>query len=84
MLGNESSKTNLTVFPNPAVDRILINSSGAPVRFIELIDIKGRVIYKGEMSGDTFNLSEFEKGRYILRLYDANKKMLNTKNIVKW
>jgi hypothetical protein len=84
ILGNEFLKSNLTVFPNPAEDKILIKTSGAPIRFVELIDMKGRIIHKSEISEDTFNLSEFEKGKYILRLYDANKKLLNTKNIVKW
>lgn len=84
ILSNESPKTQMNIFPNPTEDRILINSSGIPVRFIELIDMKGQLIYKTEISGDTVNLSEFEKGKYILRLYDANKKLLNTRNIVKW
>lgn len=84
ILSSESPKTQMNIFPNPTEDRILINSSGIPVRFIELIDMKGQLIYKTEISGDTVNLSEFEKGKYILRLYDANKKLLNTRNIVKW
>lgn len=84
VLSNESPKTHLTVFPNPGEDKVRINSSGVPVRFVELFDIKGRLIYKGEIADDTFNLSAFEKGKYILRLYDSNKKLLNTKNIVKW
>jgi hypothetical protein len=46
--------------------------------------MKGRIIYKGEIAEDAFSVSEFEKGKYILRLYDANKKLLNTKTIVKW
>ncbi|GAB3524603.1 fibronectin type III domain-containing protein [Emticicia fontis] len=84
ILGNESLKNTLTVFPNPTEDKILINSSGAHVRFMELIDMKGRIIHKGEVLGDTINLNGFEEGKYILRLYDANKKLINIKNIVKW
>ena len=84
VLSTEYTKGSINVSPNPAEDKILINSSGAPVRFVELIDTKGRLIHKGEILGDTFNLSDFEKGKYILRLYDANKKLLSTKNIVKW
>ncbi|RYU97692.1 T9SS type A sorting domain-containing protein [Emticicia agri] len=84
VLSTEYTKGTITISPNPAEDKILINSSGATVRFIELINMKGQLVFKGEISEDTFNLSEFEKGKYFLRLYDANKKLLNTKNIVKW
>lgn len=84
ILSNESSKNDFSVFPNPGEDKIRINSSGAPVQFVELIDMKGRIVHKGEIADDTFNLSAFDKGKYILRLYDSNNKLLNTKNIVKW
>lgn len=84
VLNTEYTKASINVSPNPTEDKILINSTGTPIRFIELIDTKGRLIHKGEISGNTFNLADFEKGNYILRLYDANKKLLNTKNIVKW
>lgn len=84
VLSTEYTKGSINVSPNPAEDKILINSPGEPVRFVELIDTKGRLIHKGEISGDTFNLSEFEKGKYILRLYDAHKKLLNTKTLIKW
>lgn len=84
ILGNENLRDNLTVFPNPAEDKIQINSSGVPVRFVEMIDMKGRLIHKGETSGDTFDVSGYEKGKYILRLYDTNRKLLSSKNIMKW
>ncbi|RFS16404.1 T9SS C-terminal target domain-containing protein [Emticicia sp. C21] len=84
VLSTEYTKGSINVFPNPTEDKILINSSGAPVRFVELLDTRGRLIYKGEISSDTFNLSEFEKVKYILRLYDANKKLLDTRTLMKW
>lgn len=84
VLSNESSKIDLSVFPNPAEDRVRINSAGVPVRFIEVIDLKGRLIYKGRISDNIFDLSAFEKGKYILRLYDTNNRLLSTKSIVKW
>lgn len=84
VLGNESSRINLTVYPNPAEDKVRISNAGTPAKFVELIDMRGHVIHRGEVADDSFDLSAFEKGKYILRLYDANKKLLNTKNIVKW
>ncbi|MBA4850759.1 T9SS type A sorting domain-containing protein [Emticicia sp. BO119] len=84
ILSTEYTKGGLNISPNPAEEKIEIKSSGEVVRFIELIDMKGQVIYKGEISGENFNISPYQKGEYILRLYDANQKLLHTKTIVKW
>lgn len=84
VLNTERISTPIIITPNPIEDKIQINSSGAPVRFVEIIDMKGRLIHKGETTGDTFDVSVYEKGKYILRLYDANRKLLGSKNIMKW
>jgi hypothetical protein len=84
VLSTEYTKASINVSPNPAEDKILINSSGTPVRFVELIDMKGRLIHKGELIDETLNISTYQKGKYVLRLYDTHRKLISSQNIVKW
>lgn len=54
------------IYPNPAQDYIMIESS--EVEYVEIIDIYGRVLYATEMRESVkVDMSEFESGVYFVR-----------------
>ena len=63
----ENILNNVSIYPNPAEDFIMINSEN--VEFAEVIDIYGRVITASEINGETrIDMSNFADGIYYVRL----------------
>ncbi|MBR3914464.1 MAG: T9SS type A sorting domain-containing protein [Bacteroidales bacterium] len=64
----ENILNNVSIYPNPAEDFIMINSEN--VEFAEVIDIYGRVITASEINGETrIDMSDFANGIYYVRLH---------------
>ena len=64
-----------TIVPNPAANTIQIrNLSAAQIEFIELYDRTGRKIRNITADFDRINISDLEKGMYLLQVCDAEKK----------
>ena len=64
----ENILNNVSIYPNPAEDFIMINSEN--VEFAEVIDIYGRVITASEINGETrIDMSNFANGIYYVRLH---------------
>lgn len=64
----ENHFNNVSIYPNPAEDFIMINSEN--VEFAEVIDIYGRVITTSEINGETrIDMSNFANGIYYVRLH---------------
>lgn len=64
-----------TIVPNPAANTIQIrNLSTAQIEFIELYDRTGRKIRNITADFDRINISDLEKGLYLLQVCDAEKK----------
>ena len=64
----ENILNNVSIYPNPAEDFIMINSEN--VEFAEVIDIYGRVITASEINGETrIDMSNFADGIYYVRLH---------------
>lgn len=70
------SSPALQIYPNPASDTIYLNT-GNKVFSIEIIDIKGRVVYKGN-NNSTINISHLANGVYLLQA-TAGKEILTGK-----
>jgi subtilisin family serine protease len=72
---------DIRVFPNPASDRIFIQS-GHPLQMLELFDSGGRSIriIKTSMMDYTLDVNELRPGLYLLRL--ENEKGLGTARIL--
>ncbi len=64
----ENTLNNVSIYPNPAEDFIMINSEN--VEYVEVIDIFGRIVTTSEINGDTrIDMSNFADGIYYVRLH---------------
>ena len=64
----------IDVFPNPATDKIYINSNGLPITSIQLIDLSGRIIYSTNVTTASRNIetSGFTRGLYFVKIQSGN------------
>jgi hypothetical protein len=61
-----------TVSPNPVDDLLNISYSNNAISRIEIFDISGRKVYN-QTYKESVNISSFEKGLYLLKVYDTNE-----------
>jgi hypothetical protein len=67
-----NTKSALSIFPNPATDRISINASIPGMLTVSLTDLSGKVLLSGSVSAnDQFSLECLRAGVYFLTVSDA-------------
>ena len=65
---DETILKNVTVYPNPSNGIINIKSS-SDVLYVNIFDLSGKIVYKNTLNGNyTIDLSELDKGSYIVEL----------------
>lgn len=70
----ENMKSSIQFFPNPANDYVSIN--GAKNQYLNIIDIYGKTIYKGQLKSDTevIDIQDLSNGVYIINIgYESSK-----------
>ena len=60
----------ITIYPNPATDKLNVNSNEKNIDKIQLIDLTGKVIYtkSGMDKNESIDLSKFSCGLYIVKV----------------
>jgi hypothetical protein len=76
-----TASSNITVFPNPANDRITILSDNAEIQRVELYNIQGQLIKNQQLNDNTMNISDLSAGMYSVRI--ITEKGVAVKNIIK-
>ena len=72
----EEEKTTWSCFPNPAVDKVAIESS-SPFAQIQVMDAIGRVYYEGTLpDGQNLDISEWPRGTYVVRINEQSRLLL--------
>jgi hypothetical protein len=64
----------LNLFPNPAIDKILIQSEKL-IRKLEIFDFTGKLVFtqNEKITGQSIDLTSFAKGMYFFKIYfDGN------------
>jgi hypothetical protein len=77
---------SISVYPNPAKDNFTISFNNLNgVKNIEIYNVLGKRIYQKltEKNSLDVNLTEFNKGVYLIRTFSENKKIYHSKLIVK-
>ena len=76
-------KNNITVYPNPATDKVIVNSLKM-ISTIEIFNINGKKVFAtNNLKQQIFSeidLSNFQKGIYFIKIYDGENTY--TKKIV--
>ena len=80
-LGNEAS-LKLTTFPNPATNFIQVKFGRNENLTFRMMNTIGQVVKAGKIQGNTINVSNLERGIYLLEVNDGQKS-LTTKLIKK-
>jgi hypothetical protein len=80
-----SRATNLlSVYPNPANDKLFIQTNGISILKIELVDFTGKLVYTSNSlnQNNGIDISGLANGIYFVKAYTANR-ILTTKVIKK-
>ena len=65
------AQIDINVYPNPSSDFIRIE--GGEIQRVEMMDTQGKMVMSSLYNeGQQLDLSQFEKGNYILRMYRDN------------
>lgn len=68
----DEKEVHLSVFPNPAKNKLYIDSNNNILSF-ELISTEGKIVQKGNIINNLINLNELPKGNYFIRLFDEKQ-----------
>ncbi|MCX6231927.1 MAG: T9SS type A sorting domain-containing protein [Bacteroidetes bacterium] len=81
---NNPSKTEITIFPNPAIDYITIQGLSSTVNYIQITDAYGKIVKQSNFSSSSkINLENISKGLYCILLYENNKLLKSIKFLKK-
>ncbi|WP_370425117.1 endonuclease [Tenacibaculum dicentrarchi] len=81
-LGNQTPIFSANFYPNPAVNFINIQVLDNRNAQFRIINMNGQTVLKGQINHDTINVSNLNKGIYILEIND-NQKIITKKFIKK-
>lgn len=77
LANNQFESAKLSVYPNPVKD-ILYFKTNEDVLKVEVYDLAGRILSSSSVNGNKINLSNLNKGNYIIKIYSAET-ITNTK-----
>ncbi len=65
---------SISIYPNPAIDKLYFNSADKPISKIQLVDLTGKIIYsvKVKLQNGSIDLKGIDKGLYIVKLHVDN------------
>ena len=72
----DNSDNSISIFPNPVYDEITIKSNDSEIRYLEIISVQGKTVFKRSYKDDKYvilNLNNFAKGSYIIIIHTGDK-----------
>lgn len=68
-------KSNVFIYPNPAMDQLIVQSNHPMNDYLRITDFKGAVVYENKNTGSTveIDLQGFAAGIYALTVQNGNK-----------
>jgi ELWxxDGT repeat protein len=81
-------KNNLIIYPNPSIDEVTIDLSNnelSQCRRIELSNTQGKVVYSNhtnQLNKINIDLKDWDNGLYIIKVFDNNGNMMNSKIVI--
>ena len=73
--------TTASVYPNPSNDVVNVSLDKGQLLKIELFSMTGRLIFKKDLNSKTYalNMGDYPPGVYLVRVFNQNNDMVNTK-----
>ena len=83
-LSTENVKVSLevSVYPNPASDFVMVNSTSGTLLNYSILNSAGTVVSNGTLSNSKINVAGFSSGVYFLQLNDENGRSITKKLVV--
>lgn len=79
-----TSRPELSVFPNPAVEYFSVNDNNDLVAHVLVFNIVGKQVKTFEfIKGERYSIVDLPKGFYLIQLLDRNRKVLTTQKVDK-
>ena len=81
-LNDEISLENqITLYPNPAKNEVIINSSNEIINRVEIFNLLEQMIYEKKVNNNTINIdvSKLVKGNYIAKIYSEDNGIISKK-----
>lgn len=82
ILGTSKEANNFNIYPNPSEDFVQLNST-LQLKTVEVVDSQGKIIENQSIENGQVSVKHLPKGKYILRLYGNDKKLISSKVIIK-
>lgn len=82
ILSTSKEADRLNIYPNPSEDFVQLNST-LQLKTVEIVDLQGKIIENQSIENGQISVKHLPKGKYILRLYGNDKKLISSKIIIK-
>lgn len=82
ILSTSKEVDSFKIYPNPSEDFVQLNST-LQLKTAEIIDLQGKIIENQSIENGQVSVKHLPKGKYILRLYGNDKKLISSKVIIK-
>lgn len=81
---NDFSEKEIIAYPNPATDIIVFKSEDFEMQTVEFYNISGELVLKEIINSweFSFNVSNFAKGLYLVKISGNNNKLISTKILI--
>lgn len=80
------SAANLKVYPNPARDRVIVETEGETLRQLRIINLQGQTVRQIEINAAVpmteFQTGDLEAGLYFIQAWGQNQELLNTEKLL--
>ena len=80
---NESNLTNISIFPNPAVEYIQLEGTGLFNTSFIINNTLGQNVKIGNLINNRIDIQEFPQGQYTLTIFLSEQKTINRSFIKK-
>ncbi|MBU6340560.1 MAG: T9SS type A sorting domain-containing protein [Bacteroidetes bacterium] len=79
-----SSRADLSIFPNPAAEFFSVDDHSDLLNEISIISLAGRKVKIFTYNkGEQYSISDLPKGMYLVQMSDKNKRILTTQKLEK-
>ena len=83
-LKKEDNQSSISLYPNPTMDFIEVNSSKTEVLHLKITDTSGKLCFsKSIKAGDKIDVSEFHSGLYMFQIESENGEQITRKIVRK-
>jgi hypothetical protein len=79
-----SSKADLSVYPNPTAEYISVNDNSDAIGFVAIFNLVGKKVKEFDfVKGESMFVADLPKGMYLVQLQDRNRKTVKTQKVDK-